>query len=95
VLSSVEEITGLIETLLSPHSPHLTSFTFSIACQRESWLCFHHASFNQQQDRPEDQSSLRKMLEISDLFRFISEFVFESEGEGEEDASEESDLSDP
>jgi hypothetical protein len=35
------------------------------------------------------------MLEISDLFRFISEFVFESEGEGEEDASEESDLSDP
>jgi hypothetical protein len=48
--------------------------------QSESWLSFHHGAFNQNQlqGKPE-LSSLRKMIQISDLFRFISEFVFEGD----------------
>jgi hypothetical protein len=48
------------------------------------WLSFHHGAFNQISDQDgyncqglEQRSSLRKMLKISDLFQFISEFVLE------------------
>jgi hypothetical protein len=67
----------------------LPSFPGSISpfCQTRSWLFFYHTYFNQnidqetvrdrEQSQNQERSSLKKILEISDLFRFITEFVLE------------------
>jgi hypothetical protein len=55
----------------------------------------HRAFFHQERDRPNQdryRSTLRKMIEIPDLFRFITEFMLEEkrdEGEEEEESEEE------
>jgi hypothetical protein len=88
----VEEVEGLF---LLPSFLHLNS------SQQGTWLTFHHGAFIQ--DRPQhqeesedhtrDQSALKKMMEISDLFRFITEFVFEEfPNEEEEEEEEMSDM---
>jgi 2-phosphoglycerate kinase len=92
----VEEVEGLF---LLPSFLHLNS------SQQGSWLSFHHGAFIQDrpqhqeesEDRTRAQSALRKMMEISDLFRFITEFVFEefpNEEEEEEEMSDEENESD-
>jgi hypothetical protein len=77
-------------SLTSPH-PLLSLLC---CCQRLSqWLSFHHRAINQNPDQHQDgvrdrdqsqsqdlkRSSLRKVVEISDLFRFITEFVLGEE----------------
>jgi hypothetical protein len=58
---------------------------------------FYHRAFQQDrgldQDRDRDRSSLKKMIEIPDLFRFITEFMLkdEEDEEAEEEAMFESD----
>jgi hypothetical protein len=96
--------TPAVLSCATPHrSSPLPSLSCSRLTQ---WLSFHHRAFNQNPDPDQHQgrvpdrdqsqrqdlkqSSLRKVVEISDLFRFISEFVlsgvsdsdFESEDSG-------------
>jgi hypothetical protein len=98
--------------VLSCAPPHLSSPFSVLSCSRLSqWLSFHHRAFNQNSDQDQGrvpdqdqspsqdltQSSLRKVVEISDLFRFISEFVssgvsdYESEDSGSDFESKDSD----
>jgi hypothetical protein len=96
--SFVEEFTSQPPSF-SPveYLPHCLCLSFCLfprvlSLQRESWLLFsHRAFFHQERDRPNqdrDRSTLRKMIEIPDLFRFITEFMLEEE-EDEESEEEE------
>jgi hypothetical protein len=52
----------------------------------------HRAFFHQERDRPNQgryRSTLRKMIEISDLFRLITEFMLEEEESDEEEIDDE------
>jgi hypothetical protein len=59
--------------------------------QNETWLSFGHGAFYQNQETRQQpkQSSLSKMIGIADLFRFISEFVIDSDDKPESSSSEE------
>jgi hypothetical protein len=101
LLSFGGEVDGLFLSLICP------GFTYLLPLLSQ-WLSFHHRAFNQNPDQHQDevrdpdqrqsrdltQSSLRKVVEISDLFRFISEFVLSgvSDLDSEDSGSESKDY---